>query len=159
MKNTENDPHEKTILKKCDVCGRAVLVDQFGGGECSYCTWYQIEYNVEHPDDFCFTNIISLNRARQLYKEGKQFIPNFDEFLEGLRLYKEMEFQFKSIRYGVTFGYVVALGKATVEFFVCEPFKKLQTFGSFDEFKTKAHLGGLLLGDIWGKVERAGFLE
>ena len=51
--------------------------------------------NQESPDRVECPNLISLNKARKLYKEGKAFLPDFNDFIDGYNFYGEMEFTYK----------------------------------------------------------------
>ena len=83
---------EKNIQSKCDVCGNDVFIDQYGNGdECPNCSWVNCAYYEEFPDRVMCPNLISLNKAKKLYADGKTFLPDLDDFIGGLDFYGEMD--------------------------------------------------------------------
>ena len=72
------NPYDKNNKGKCPVCGNIVYVDSVGNGDkCSKCDWIKSSLNEEFPDRVICPNLISLKKARSLYKEGKPFTPDF----------------------------------------------------------------------------------
>lgn len=63
----------KEYKKKCEVCSQIIDVDIYKQGECPNCGWWNCILNEENPDTIAMPNLISLNKARQLYSEGKTF--------------------------------------------------------------------------------------
>ena len=146
--------HEYNIQTKCAVCGHSVLVDEIGNGnECPKCGWVQNISNLEFPDGVECPNLISLNKARKLYKEGKSFTPDFDDFIAGFNFYGEMEFTYKGTTYGL-----MGVENVGVEFWGMKT-DKYETFKDIEEFKQKAQIDGKLLKDIWHEVENANWLQ
>ena len=91
----KNNPYDRNSKSTCDVCGITIYVDSAGNGEkCPVCGWIQCSLNQEFPDRVTNPNLISLNKAKRLYAEGKPFIPDFNDFLLGLNFYGEMEFSY-----------------------------------------------------------------
>jgi len=146
------DTLEKNVLKKCDLCSYPVAVTEYGNGSCNNCGWTQSD--ADRPDDFCYYNIISLNRARQLYKEGKPLLPNFEEFMEGLRVYRQMEFIYSKKHYWVGSEHSNGAGFQLHE--IDKP--ENQSYTSLAEFKAKANINGVLLKDLWSEVKKASFM-
>lgn len=95
------DPRAKTGVKRCDVCGNIVAIDQFGDGECKNCGWEQDKFVVDHPDVVMYPHLISLNKAKKLYSQGKAFLPDFNDFIEALYMYSEMLFKHDGTLYEV----------------------------------------------------------
>ena len=95
------DPHAPVDIGVCDVCGRPVAVDASGNAECGNCGWVQDEIHRNNPDSVIYPDLVSLNKARKLYKQGKPFKPDFDDFLEALYAYSEMEFKYGGVQYEV----------------------------------------------------------
>ena len=149
-----DDPYALDFLKACDVCGKVVAIDQFGNGPCKNCGWEHSGANPS-PDIVMYPNLVSLNKARALYKSGKKLIPDFDDFVAGLLMYSEMEFFYDGRQYGVFFYDKTSL----IEFFENKNQSSLQTFASVSEFKAKAHIDGKLLKDIWKNVSKADYMH
>ncbi|MCL2675215.1 MAG: hypothetical protein FWE84_01310 [Firmicutes bacterium] len=140
--------------KICDLCGKNILVhpSREFGEECEFCGWYQDEWDVKNPDEVSYYgNLVSLNRARQLLSEGKRIHPTFKGFLDGLDRTLHMEFWYKSKGYGVLAGH--GHGFELFEFNKKEGY---QSYPTIKEFEEKANIGGVLLKNIWDKVEKAG---
>lgn len=153
----KKNPHEKNIQKQCDVCGNIVYVDQFGGGICNNCGWIQDSASKERTD-IPTSIIISLNKARQLYKEGKPFKVDFDDFINAFMFYGEMEFYYNKICYGICWT-----GEGDgVRFWASDvPIKERVTieFASPEDFIANARIDGILIKDLWDKVENPYYLQ
>lgn len=148
------DPYAKTEIASCPVCNTICLTDQYGNGECENCGWNLDIDCQEYPNKIQYPNIISLNKAKVLYKQGKKFLPTFDEFIEGLKMYSEMSFDYQNKNYGV-FYYT----DGTVEFFENKNNKSLQKFSSINEFKDNAFIENKLLKNIWFEVKNANYMQ
>ncbi|MDD4210978.1 MAG: hypothetical protein PHC46_01105 [Clostridia bacterium] len=146
---------KKDIIKKCDVCGQIVLVDQYGSGDCEHCGWDQTGSDLEKKYKVGYTNLVPLSKAKQLYKEGKPFLPNFEEFINNLIFYGEMQFDYLGKKY-IVIRYTDYL---EIEFYEDSLSSEIYKFKSYDEFRTKANIDGKLLKDIWHDVENADFLD
>jgi len=138
------------IEKKCEVCGKTVKVDVYEQGECKNCGWYNCFLNEENPDNVALPNTLSLNRARQLYKEGKPFELNFDDFIKALYSYGEMQFEYDGIYYAVEFvrngedeNNIQLYNSKTRESFL---------FKTKDDFKNNAIVDGKFLKDVWDET-------
>ena len=59
------------IQVPCQVCGKSVLVDQYGNGFCENFGWVQNREYDKYPDDVRYPNIVSFNKAKRLFAEGK----------------------------------------------------------------------------------------
>jgi hypothetical protein len=142
----KENPYEESVLKECAVCGKSATVDQFGQGPCKSCSWYQNELGDDNLDRVIFPNLVSLNKARRLYSEGKPFFPSLEDFVEGMFFYNDMTFDLDNRSFcasvhdedGVIFGY--------------SP-ESTQIYKTKEEFIAKAHVDGVLLKDIWHKIE------
>ena len=149
-----SDYKAKFTVIPCAVCGQLVDVDNFGQGKCKHCGWHQSEICLEYSDMVAYPNMVSFNKAKTLYKQGLPLKPSLDDFIEGLDFYKEMEFEYLGVLYGVLWSRnIIELG----EYFEKDP-AKWQYFDDFEEFKQKAHIGGKLLKDIWDDVTNADYM-
>ena len=150
----KHNTQEYNIQSKCAVCGHSVMIDEIGNGDnCQYCGWAQNIGNLEFPDRVECPNLVSLNKARKLYKEGKPFIPDFDDFIDGYNFYGEMEFTYKGITYGL-----MGVENVGVEFWGMNT-DKYEIYKDIEEFEQKAHINGKLVKDIWDEVENANWLQ
>ena len=149
-----SDYKAKFTVIPCAVCGQLVDVNNFGHGDCEHCGWHQDELSLEYPDMVAYPNMVSFNKAKALYAQGLPLKPSLDDFIEGLDFYKEMEFEYAGMLYGVLWSRgIIALG----EYFEKDG-AKWQHFSDFEEFKQKAHIGGKLLKDIWDDVTNADYM-
>ena len=67
MKN--KNIYDKIFEKKCAVCGHKYMADIYDQGECSNCGWYNGKIYSEFPDNVIFSNLISLNKAKNYIKK------------------------------------------------------------------------------------------
>lgn len=157
-----DDPLAKTKVVKCSICGGVAMEDEWGNGECKNCGWLfsKDEEQFEKNLGISYPMLVPPSRARQQYKEGKPFKASFEDFIKGLKFYSEMTFEFEHKRYG-TFFY----GEVTkqyedgkVEFFQDNKPESLQTFNCIQEFINKANINGILIKDMWDKIEKPSFM-
>ena len=81
-----------------------------------------------------------------LYKDGKPFAPDINDFISAFNFYGEMEFTLSGRdlwRRGVA--------NVGVEFSNLKT-GDCQIFENIEEFRQKAKIGGVLLKDLWDKV-------
>ena len=148
------NPYDKINKKICDVCGTEVYVDSIGNGdECPNCSWVNCAYYEEFPDRVMNPNLISLNKAKKLYADGKPFLPDLDDFIGGLDFYGEMKFTYQGINYGVT-----RVQNDAVDLWIFNG-GTVELFKDSEEFRDKAQINGKLLKDIWQEIENANWLQ
>ena len=145
-----DDPYEKVAIKNCDVCGKIVSIDQFGFGDCENCGWCQDKSRLKNPNTIMYPNLVSLNKAKRLYKNGEPLIPDFDDFIEAIFMYSEMMFQYNNIEY------VVYLQQNNI---VLNYQNKVEKFKNKEDFKNNAKINGVLLKEIWKDVKNANYLQ
>lgn len=136
--------------KKCEICGKTIKVDIYEQGKCKNCGWFNCFLNEENPGIVALPNTLSLNRARQLYKEGKPFELNFDDFIKALYSYGEMQFEYDGIYYAVEFvrngedeNNIQLYNSKTRERFL---------FKTKNDFKNNAIVEGKFLKDVWDET-------
>lgn len=141
--------YDEIFDKPCAVCGKVIKKDIYDQGDCPYCNWRNNFYADEHPDIVIYPNLISLNKAKQLYKEGKPFEPNLDEFIEALYCYCEVQFEYNGVYYGVE-----RLGTKDNRYIAMFKFNEpiSQTFQNKEDFKNNAKVEDKFLKDIWDKT-------
>lgn len=138
---------EKKRKKRCEVCSRVIDVDIYKQGRCPFCGWWNCVLNEESPDDIAMPNLIPLDKAKQLYNEGKPFDPDFDEFIRALNSYGEMQFEYDGTYYAVEYAYDEN-NQEKIQL------TNLQTnqrwlFENDEDFKQAAKINGEYLKDIW----------
>jgi hypothetical protein len=146
------NPYGKNITKHCSVCNKAVMVDQYGNGQCKNCGWFQSESAEHNVTKVVPDNLVSFARAKQLVKEGKPIKPTLAEFIEGYEQHGEMQFWHKGRHYGL----ISLTGE--VQFYEWNVKGSVQSFATIEEFATKAHIGGRLLKDIWHEIEKVDYI-
>ena len=152
----KKNPFIRDIIMRCIICEKIIMVDQNGCGRCEQCNWAQGNNDEESEDKYkiSYPDLVPLSKARQQYKEGKPFTPSFEDFVNGLIFYSEMEFIYNEKDYGV-FYYTNSL----IEFFEDQIPESIQNYKSIEEFDAKANIDGRLLKDMWDEVTNAQFME
>ena len=88
-------------IAPCQVCRSPVPVDKFGQGECPHCGWHQEAHGIQYPADVIYPNMVSFDKAKALWSQGLPLAPSFDDFIGGLKYYKEVQFEYRGILYAV----------------------------------------------------------
>ncbi len=138
-------------MAQCQVCGAPTPVDRFGCGKCRHCGWYQESHGIQDPDDVIYPNVVSYKKAKALVAQCLPLTPSFDDFIEGLKYYKEMEFEYGAIMYAVCF-------RRDGVYFSTYNGEALQLYATCADFKAHAHIDDKLLIDIWDNVQNADYM-
>lgn len=141
--------YDEIFDKPCEVCGKILKKDIYGQGECPFCGWKNCFLNAEDPDYVAYPNLISLNKAKKLYSEGKPFEPNLDEFIEALYYYSEVQFKYNNKFYGVIL--TDNQDNEVIEMFEIDS-NISQIFENKEDFENNAKINGKYLKDIWDKT-------
>ena len=141
----------KTIEKKCVICGNSVLTDIYGQGRCFHCNWYNDVMDEENENEVIFPNLVSLNKAKRLYQEGKPFSPDLNDFMEMLYFYSEVEFWYKGL------NCCLFIREDTTIEFGWSP-DNVYYFADKDDFIKNAKIGNEYIQDIWDKVENPKYI-
>lgn len=142
--------YDEIFDKPCSVCGKIIKKDIYDQGDCPYCKWKNNHFADINPIDVLYPNLISLNKAKKLYNEGKPFEPNFEEFIEALYGYSEMQFEYNWTYYAVELVYdknknlIIRLYNSKNE--------ETTFFNNSQDFKDNAKVEGILLKDVWDKT-------
>lgn len=139
----------KNFPMRCPVCEKIVFVNQYYGGKCDNCTWFVDKNSSEFPDSVEYPNMISLNKARKLYQEGKPFKPSFEDFIEAFKIYGEVSFYYKEKEAFVCFE---DHGKVYLTWD-----NKTNIYLNTDDFHKNARIDNKLLSEIWDEVEYADY--
>lgn len=141
---------EKNIEKRCAVCQNLYMTSVLDLVPCPYCGWYNDSMCEENPDRVIYRNLVSFNKAKKLYTEGKPFEPNLDEFIEALFFYSEVQFEYNGTYYAVEL-----VGKNKEKFDIQLYNSKTgeaSLFKTKDDFKNNAKVEGKFLKDIWDET-------
>ena len=144
---------DKTIYTKCDVCGKALLAGRTGNGECQYCGWYNNRLGEINENEVIFPNLISLNKAKRLYKEGLPLRPDLNDFLDGLYFYCEMEFWYNGLNCCL---FIADNPQGEIEF-GWSP-ESVNYYLNKEDFIQNAKIGDEFVRDIWDKVENPKYM-
>lgn len=148
----KESPGKRKFPKTCSVCDESFLVDQYGQGECPNCGWNNDRLSEERPDEVIYPNLLSRNKARKLYKEGKPFKPDLNDFLEGFDMYGEMQFRYKN------FDCCLFRGNSEYEIeFGWSP-ENIYYFSNKEDFIKNAKIGDEYVKDIWDLVEDPSYM-
>ena len=142
--------YDEIFDKPCSICKKIIKKDIYNQGNCPYCKWKNSFLADENPDNVIYPNLISLNKARKLYSEGKPFEPDLNDFVEALFFYSEMQFEYKQIYYAVELvgndedNYNIELynSKTGESFF----------FKTKEDFVNNAKIEGEFLKDVWNET-------
>lgn len=99
-----------------------------------------------------FPNLISLNKAKKLFKTGKPFKPDLKDFLNGFNFYGEMEFRYKNIECEL----VRSNNEGGISF--CYEEGKTILFQDTEDFINNAKIGDEFVRDIWDNVENPKYM-
>lgn len=147
-----DDPYVKDQMVKCSICGSVALQDQYGNGECPHCGWRfsADEETVEKQSGISYPMLVTPTTAREQYKKGLPFKATFKEFVNGLYFYSEMLFEYNNVIYEVFFkkDNVIVLCSKNLQ----------QEYSSRQDFENNANINGVLLKDLWDKVEKPSFM-
>lgn len=141
----------KTIEKKCVICGNTILTDKYGQGRCPHCNWYNDVMDEENANEVIFPNLVSLNKAKRLYQEGKPFSPDLNDFIEMLYFYSEVEFWYKGL------NCCVSISEDNKIEFGWSP-DNVYYFADKNDFIQNAKIGDEYVKDIWDKVENPKYM-
>ena len=143
----EDSPHRRKFKTKCPVCGATTLKDKYGNGQCENCGWNIDNLNKKRKNSVIYPNLISLNKAKRLYQEGKPLKPDLNDFLEGFNFYGEMQFRYKNIECEL----IRSNNEGGISF--CYEEEKPILFTGKDDFIKNAKIGDKFVRDIWDEVE------
>lgn len=146
----KTNPYDKIYEKKCSVCNKILLASKTGNGECPFCGWYNNRLGEINEDEVIFPNMVSLNKAKKLYNEGKSFRPDLNDFIEMLYFYSEVEFGYKGL------NCCVCLIDKKIEFGWSPD--NVYYFTNKDDFIQNAKIGDEYVKDIWDKVENPKYI-
>ena len=138
---------------KCEVCGRLNYADDYGNTDkCPHCGWISCPENnlLEEWYGISYPMLVPLSRAREQYKTGQKFKASFEDFINGLKWYKEMLFWYKGLCYPVYW----------MDYGICIWHKDDEKkYATIEEFIKRADVtDGKLLKDIWDEVVHPCFM-
>ena len=133
------------IKKQCDICGNDVNVDNWGNGKCKVCGWHQNDDCLKYPNAVNSPNFVSLNEAKDLYKNNKSFLPSFERFSLLVARGFDISFIYDKKRYQVDNHNEITLWEMDTENYI--------TFDNIQSFMSKAKINDKLIKDIWSKVK------
>ena len=146
-------PFKRKYKTKCPVCKANCLKDQYGNGECENCGWKLDKYAHKFKNRVVYPNLISLNKAKKLYKENKPMKPDLDDFLEAFEHYSETGFEYKNVGFSLFRN-----GENGIEFsWGPEPCGTIY-FKDKEDFIQNAKIDNEYVRDIWKKVENPCYL-
>ena len=143
---------------KCPVCKTNCIKDQYGNGECNNCGWKFDVLGEKMKNDVLFPNLISLNKAKQLYKEGKPFKPNLNEYMEMLYVYSEVVFSYKNKDFCLFLIHDKNKELSKIEFSWGPNDDEVAYFKDKEDFIKNAKIDNEYVRDIWNKVENPCYL-
>ena len=165
-KNVLVDPHGNDFCENCgwvqnreydkypdDVRYPNIVAFNKAKRFCENCGWVQNREYDKYPDDVRYPNIVAFNKAKRLFAEGKPLSPSFEDFIDGLKFYKEMQFDYD----GKTYGVLIRENDA-VHFYLFHSLVNYQIYPSVSDFYEKAHINSTPLSSLWQEVLNAGYM-
>ena len=144
---TDKKIYDEIFDKPCSVCRKVIKKDIYDQGDCPYCKWKNNFLADENPNKVIYPNLISLDKAKELYAEGKPFEPDLNDFIKALFFYSEMQFEYNGVYYAVE---LVFNDKSEPQISLYNSQTKESTiFNKDDDFKNNAKVEGKFLKDIW----------
>lgn len=131
--------------KKCQICGKNVLVDDYGNGFCKICKWHQSNDAYIYPNAINPPNFLSYNEAREYYMQNKKYTPNFDRILELIGRGLDIFFKYKNKKYQLSKHNDYTLWEVNTN--------KFEAFGDLNKLKENAKIDDILLKDLWKKIK------
>lgn len=151
MKKQYN-PMEFNNAVSCEVCGHLTFADDYGNTDkCPHCGWLQSSHNelMEKWHGISYPMLVPLSRAKEQYKKGQKFKATFEDFINGLKFYKEMLFWHKGRYYAVRYR---ADG-------VHLDSKQLgPIYKDVDDFMRNSNIDGQGLKNIWDEIVHPCFM-
>ncbi len=141
---------EKNIETKCAVCGKKYKIAKLNLDPCPNCGWYNDLMCEEHENEVIYRNLVSLNKAKKLFAEGKPLRPSLEDFLDALNFYGEMEFTF------TTFHCALFRTNGQIEFDLGTD--ETVFFNGKEDFIKNAKINGVYVRDIWDQVENPSYM-
>lgn len=134
------------MIIKCDVCGSEVKIDRLGNGKCKNCGWH----NEDSKFTVCanYPNMVSLEEAKELYRQGKKLLPTFAGFLDIVSRGFEMALWYRGKKYGAM------KYQNKYDFYLWGSEENFQEYTTIEELREKANIDGELLKDIWNRIKR-----
>ena len=137
---------------KCAVCGNTYMPDENDLYPCPFCGWYNDFMCMENEDKVIYRNLISFNKAKELYREGKSLKPSLYDFLDALYFYSEVGFFYKNYNCIVYLNSKENIIELIIENKDINDNKKF-IFLSREDFINNAKIDDEFLKDIWEKIE------
>ena len=103
------------------------------------------------PDKVQYPNLVSLNKARKLYKEHQKFKPTFEEFIDALKNYSEMTFEYKKV------VFVIYIDHNNRVHLYCD--EKDVIFDNMLDFINNGNINGKTLKNIWTDITNIDYLQ
>lgn len=134
------------MIKKCDVCGADIKIDEYGNGHCKKCGWHNVR--EEEAEKANYPNFLPIVDARKAYMQGKKLLPTYDFFLDILSRGFEMALWYKNKKYG-------AMRDGDMfDFYLWNSWENFQEYTTIEEFSENANINGKLLKEIWQDISR-----
>ena len=145
--------YKRRFKTKCPVCEANCLKDQFGNGECENCGWKLDKFANKFKNRVIYPNLISINKAKKLYKENRLIKPDLNDFLEAFEFYGETGFEYKDLMFCL-----FRHGDDGIEMGWGPNDDEVAYFKDKEDFIKNAKIDNEYVRDIWEKVENPCYL-
>lgn len=132
-------------IKKCDVCGNEIKVDNWGNGHCHKCGWSNDENALSYPNSINPPNFVSLNETKFNYQNKIIYKPTFDRVIELVDRGLDIVIKYKKCSYQLSKHEDYTLWEIDT--------KNYQSYNSIKELKDNAKINNILLKDLWKDIK------
>ncbi len=132
-------------VKHCDVCGEDVKIDSWGNGQCKNCGWNNDENALVYPNAINPPNFMSLNEARNNYKNKTKFKPTFDRVMELVDRGLDIVIKYKKILYQLSKHNDYTLWEVDTDNYIA--------YESLEEFKDNVKINNIFLKNLWKDIK------
>ena len=127
-------------IKKCQVCGEDVKIDNYGNGKCKNCGWWQDENAILFPNAVNSPNFLSLNESKDYFIKKEKKIIYFQRVCELVDRGFDISFVYKNKRYQIDKHDNITLWEMGT--------KNFTTYENITKFKNTAKINNKMICDI-----------
>lgn len=132
-------------IKNCDVCDKEVKIDNFGNGKCKNCGWCNDENATKYPNAINPPNFMSLNEAKDNYKNKLKDKPTFDRIMELVDRGLDIVIKYKKSLYQLSKHEDYTIWEIDT--------KNYKSYKSLEKFKSEVNINDILLKDLWKNIK------
>ena len=132
-------------IKQCDVCGKDIKIDNYGNGKCKNCGWNNGENAVTFPNSINPPNFMSLNEAKNNYKNKLKYKPTFERIMELVDRGLDIVIKYKKSLYQLSKHEDYTIWEIDT--------KNYKSYKSLEKFKNNVQINNSFLKDLWKDIK------